>query len=63
MLANWETEDITRVRKGKAISMIHVSIAGAMTAKYEHGRVWRDDNLFFERELFPFLWIKNRFPS
>lgn len=63
MLANWETEDITRVRKGKAISMIHVNMAEAMTANHEHGRVWGDDNLFFERELFPFLWIKNRLPS
>lgn len=63
MLANWETEDITGVRKGKAISMIHVNTAEAMTANHEHGRVWGDDNLLFERELFPFLWIKNRLPS
>lgn len=65
MLANWETEDIVRVGKGKAISMIHVSITitEPLTANHEHGRVWGDDNLLFERELFPFRWIKNRLPS
>jgi len=63
MLANRETEDITLVRKGEAISITHVRMAEAMTANHEHGRVWGNDNLFFERELFPFLWIKNRLPS
>jgi len=63
MLANRETEDITRVRKGKAISIIYVNMVEAMATNHKHGRVWRDDNLFFERELFPFLWIENRLPS
>jgi hypothetical protein len=63
MLANRETEDIIRVRKGEAISMIHVNMAEVKTENHEHGRVWGDDNLFFERELFPFFWIENRLPS
>jgi hypothetical protein len=63
MLANRETKDITRVWKGKSISMIYVNMAEAMTGNHEHGRVWGDDDFFFERELFPFLWIKNRLPS
>ncbi len=40
MLANRETEDVTRAWKGEAISMIHVNMAEAMTANHEHGRVW-----------------------
>jgi hypothetical protein len=63
MLADRKTEDIARVRKGETISIIHVNMAEAMIANHEHGRVWGDDNLFFESELFPFLWIKNRLPS
>lgn len=63
MLADRKTEDITRLGKGEAISMIQVSMAEAKTENHEHGRVWGDDNLFLERELLPFLWIKNRLPG
>lgn len=63
MLADRETEDITRVWKGKTISIIHVNMGQAITANHEHGRVWGDNYLLFERELFPFLWIKNGLPN
>lgn len=63
MLADRETEDIARVWKGEAISMNHVNMAKTKIANHEHGRVWGDNNLFFERELLPFFWIKNRLPS
>ena len=63
MLANRETENITRVRKCEAISTVHVNMEEPIAANHEHGRVRGDDNLLFERELFPFLWIKNRLPS
>jgi len=49
MLANWETEDITRVRKGKAISMIHVNIVGAMTQQTTNMAVFGEMTIFLLR--------------
>jgi hypothetical protein len=63
MLANRETEDITRVRKSEAISTVLVNMTEATTANHEHGSVWGNNNLFFESELLPFLWIKNGLPN
>jgi hypothetical protein len=50
MLANRETEEITRVWKTEAISIILVNMAETMTANHEHGSVWGNDNLLFERK-------------
>jgi hypothetical protein len=50
MLANRETEGITRVWKSEAISVIVINMAESMTANHEHGSVWGNDDLLFERK-------------
>jgi hypothetical protein len=50
MLANRETEEITWVWKSESISMILVNMAETVTANYEHGSVWGNDSLLFERK-------------